>query len=248
MRKLLVLFLLAGVSSYAAVSCDTNVNTQAIYGDEVFGPVFGVGDVAQGCLTADVGVNATGSWSGTDNFQIAWRVSIVNNDPGAPDAGTWAKYEYSLYLEHKALSHWILELSSDCTAACVQGLTASAPYQFTGPTTFSPTDPGNSNPGLPASVYGVKFDVSDLTSFDVTFYSLRLPIWQNFYAKDGKDKGMVDVYAYNRGFGLTDTLSYYIATPDTREIPEPGFYGLLSLGLAGIYYVSRRRKGTQQPQ
>jgi hypothetical protein len=248
MSRLLLVFLAAGMSSYGAVSCTTNINTQNTHGHDV---LFGSGNVAQGCLTSDAGIFATGGWSGDGNFQIAWRVSLVSGDTGAPNLGTWVKYEYSLNLQKKDLSHWILQLSRDCTLACVQNITASANYQFTGPRTFSP-DQGSSNPGLPGRVYGVKFDVSNVKSFDVTFYSLRLPIWQNFYAKDGKDN-KIDVYAYNRGFGLTNTgltntLSYYIATPDTRELPEPGFYGLLSLGLAGIYYVSRRRNGVRQPE
>lgn len=239
MSKLLLVFLAAGVSSYGAVSCTTNINMQNIYGDDV---LFGPGNVAQGCLTSETGVDGFGLWEGDGMVSMAWKVSIVNNDANAPTLGDWVKYEYTLSVGDRSISHWILELSRDCTAACVQNLSASGTSE--GPKLF--TAGGASNPNMPDDLFGIKFEPSGSPRvMDVTFYSLRLPIWQNFYVKDGNNP---TTDAYNRGFGLTNTLSYYVATPDTRELPEPGFYGLLSLGLAGIYYVSRRRKGVGQPE
>jgi hypothetical protein len=117
---------------------------------------------------------------------------------------------------------------------------------------FSPTDSGNSNPGLPNPIYGIKFDYSDGisegNSVVYSFFSDRAPMWGSFYAKDGTDaNGTIEVYAYNYGLksgAIPDgnfNTDRYIVVPDTHSVPEPGTLLLLGLGLMGIGGMTRRK-------
>lgn len=121
--------------------------------------------------------------------------------------------------------------------------------------------PGPGSPGFPAtgSIQGVKFDdlSGDPIDFGFSFTSSRLPVWQNFYAKggaapgtkgngkgNGKGSGGDDdmdvdfLHAYNSGLAGGQ---YFVLAPN-GVVPEPGFYGLLSMGVAGLFLAVRRRR------
>jgi len=221
MAKIPVLIVLLAVSpAFAALTCTTNVNPQGILGGDASGYL-------TGCLQEPTGLKdnpSTPAWNGA---YIAWQITPYP---------THFHYEYTWSTTEKELSHLILGLSSNCKTDpdCITNFSAGASYQID---TWG--DEGGSNPNIPAPLWGMKVTpAGNATSLTFSFDSNRVPVWQNFYAKDGSDD-QAPVYAYNTGFGQTGT-SYYVAAPDT-VIPEPGFYGVLALGLAGLYMAARRR-------
>ncbi len=228
MRTIGTIFaLLIAVQALAGVTCPSDsskVNPTGIWGGDASGYL-------TGCLREPTGLldnSGTTAWNGA---YIAWEIT--------PTANGYL-YEYTWSATSKAVSHIILGLSENCTEtnSCIWNLQAPAGTT----TSFGNWSSGPSNPGFPssASFWGIKFDETTGTTYSFSFESNRVPVWQNFYAKSGKDQG-ADVYAYNAGLGLTGVSSYYVAAPDS-VVPEPGFYGLLSLGLAGLYLAARRRQ------
>jgi len=196
-------------------------------------------DLYSGSLNAgtDGGIYATGGWASAVTM-ITWDITTNTRDGSL-------HYKYMWTTASKNLSHLILEVSD--------GLRLGYPDYFNGPNpadgdpqTYSPDDPGNSNPGLLGDLFGLKFTPgTETTAFAVEFDSFRLPMWGNFYAKDGTDdKGTVDVYAYNTDFLYeydAETHPWKIAVPDTAYVPVPGavLLGMLGLGAAGL----RLRRG-----
>lgn len=189
-----------------------------------------------------MGLVGTGPWGATDpaGFTISWNI--------VPQTTGFLLYEYTFTWMSKEISHAIIELSDDCLAGaspCVWGfIPAVDPGDIR---LYQPGDPGQSNPNLPASIYGVKVNFSGLTSNSAvfSFYSDRLPVWGNFYAKDGKTNG-TDVTVWNIGLAnsASEDIIHFIARPDTAPqyiIPEPGTMALMGLGLLVIGLWRRKR-------
>lgn len=181
------------------------------------------------------GMYATGGW-GNGDAELSYSVS--------ESGGIWT-YLYQWETESKALSHIIFGVSPTFGQwNILPGTTAGWELG-----TFSSAQ-GNSNVGIPGSLYGLKFGGTS-TEEKFVIVSDRAPMCGNFYAKDGRDGGQ-DVYAYNTAFsnGMLDCLSYadydgYILVPDTRtRVPEPGTMALLGIGMLGLLY----RKKSQPKQ
>lgn len=220
---LLAAFTVGNALSYD-VPCNTNLNPQGILGQPVSSS-----DLS-GCLTAaGGGLTPDPSPTAWGDFTIAWQITSVSG-------GYQYRYTFTDPTDpRKALSHVIIGLSANCTdQTCIWDPDpASVGIQNWG-------NEGNSNPGIPGLLWGIKFNTSnDPTIFSVAFLSNRIPVWQNVYAKSGKYEGGW-TYIYNTGFGKTGS-SYYIAAPDS-VVPEPGFYGMLAAGLGGLYLALRRRR------
>lgn len=204
-----------------------------------------------GSLTNTNGLSATASWNQFAEF--SWLVDNTTND------NLWT-YQYHWKTNNKELSHIIIEVSSNFKDNNIYSGTTSPNILGT----FG--QQGNSNPGIPGDIYGLKFDLSPASKdFSFTIVTDRAPMWGNVYAKDGKDGG-ADVYAYNIGFLQTpptfdlagmpmgpifdgyawvlvpDTFSNGNGTGQTDPIPEPSTILLLGAGLAGLGIWHRRRK------
>jgi len=160
---------------------------------------------------------------------ISWAITDNGN-------GTFT-YTYSFFDDKEkavTLSHFILELSEGCIVGndsdCIStSLNRTFNSNWNG-------SMGNSNPGMPNSIYGVKFDEGST----YTFISNRIPVWGNFYAKKGVD-GLWNLGLESAYSGSDNTL-YFIPRPDTRtpEIPEPGTMALLGAGLTALGFLRRR--------
>lgn len=245
MYKLLGLSVFSAFLAIGAplVTCTSNINTTNTYNTAVLG--LGQTTVS-GCLTSNTGAFATGEWDNSD-FNIAWRVTEI---AAGPDTGKFL-YEYSLFTnvtgqsKGAAVSHFILEVSAACTAnnPCIEDSNVAVDA-----VTEHSDNQGKSNEGLPGVIHGVKFDnagVVDGNSYNYSFVSAQIPVWGNFYAKDGQG-----TWAYNQGLLNTNVSNYFIARVDTVRmdpVPEPSSYAALLVAmLGGLVYLRRRKAATAE--
>lgn len=187
------------------------------------------------------GIVATPNWNNEGTW-INWNITSM-----APDL--W-RYEYVFHTDGADISHITLELTIGAVAADF----SNWEYMYSDVEAEDPTfgwfspDDGNSNPGMPESIYGVKLNlVADSPVFGFSFDTWRSPVWGDFYAKDGRqgdrngpDRGFT--YAYNAGFAMEDANDgYHIAVPNGHAVSDPGTTAsLLALAMAGIGAFRRR--------
>ncbi len=114
--------------------------------------------------TADGGLLANGVWS-TNGASVWYQVSNI-------DADSWFyEYEVTISGSEGDLSHIILETSQN---ADIRKLIGDSSFKLVGPTTFG--DEGNSNPGIPGEIYGIKLDELTEMTFAFSFESYNGPI------------------------------------------------------------------------
>lgn len=184
------------------------------------------------------GITASGSWNSTTT-KFSWSVY----DVGLQNGSTLWQYDYFFEVPGKDISHMIVEVSPNKTNDDFVVLPgSSAGVQVYG-------DEGGSNPNIPETLWGIKFENGALT-MAASLQTTLAPVWGDFYAKDGKDGG-IDVAAWNTGFTAGDidptdppgngSISYHILRPDTvSQVPEPSTMLLLSLSLLGLAGVRKR--------
>jgi len=220
--------------------------------------------------TSDNGLLGTGDWVDAPQHEGfvtilswvvqdgKWNTSTGETDPAGTEA--W-KYCYDFETTAQGgLSHIIIEVTPPDPASPEEPyftannvLWASASWELK---VYSPSDPGNSNPGLPGDIYGLKFAGNSATSDTICLLSDIGPTWRDAYAKDGNagDSGVNAMW--NAGFLVADpvdvpadgSVAYHILGPDSEPgggqppIPEPSTLALVVLGAVGGM-VNRRRRG-----
>lgn len=216
-----------------------------------FGGTVGVGDYTGSRTVTGGGLEGVGSYE--TNFKISWVITVV--------ADTFT-YKWTLSNEagedlDKGVSHSIFETSTNFTATDILA-GSDAIISSDSPKTFTSTD-GNSNPLLPADLFGIKFEVPDGTDAKVITHTLvtkKIPIWGNFYVKDGRDGTSPVAQVWNRGFLLDSDVAsnaFFVPTPDTigtttppgavgAPLPAGAWLGMAMLaGLALTRRLRRRR-------
>ena len=191
-------------------------------------------------LSTTGGIQGTGNWI-TDpaGMSFEWEVTLNADD----------SWHYSYVFTHPVgeTSHFILEVSDNFTANEIFNLQGDVGNVEIGE--FGVDDPAN--PGIPGSMYGIKFDEATGLVTAFSFDSFRVPVWQDFYSKDGVAGGGINA-AWNTGFTLGDTdplapasdgsFEFHVLAPDSTVIPEPATLMLLGSGLLGSVAVFRRRR------
>ena len=196
---------------------------------------------------------ASGTVWNNPTMKLSW---VVDN---ATTPGRW-HYSYTLQTPGPgaAISHIIFEVSD-----------ADPGPAFTLANLFAPTtnpagwialvdgievqeyDAGEGNPDMPGSVYGIKFNAAmEATVLTISFDSDRIPVWGDFYAKDGKVGGIFNT-VYNAGFADPDPLAAphdgaemnHLLVPDsiTVQVPAPAAIVLAAIGVGLVGRVRRFR-------
>jgi hypothetical protein len=207
--------------------------------------VFAANDLNTGLLISGSGLTGTSSWAGSMSF--SWNVSLLNN-----------VYTYTYVLsdvdtsQQKNISHILLQTSDNFTDTDIWDLDIN---NIAGVDTLQTWTSQLGNPGIPASIYGLKFEkgigMADSPTWKVVFQSDRAPMWGNFYAKDGQTN-QIDNTVYNTDFLITpsdrysfDSVGYYVAVPDTKTTNTPAVPELATPLLAAMPLIGmlvRRRK------
>jgi hypothetical protein len=155
-----------------------------------------------------------------------------------------------LNVASKDISHMIIEVSESFTAANLFNLN-STPDDWAQLDKVGLNLVGQGNEGLREAISGIKINSgSDSTSVTVSFDSNRVPVWGDFFAKDGQDKRSEQwTYLYNSGFLADDptdpigdgSVNNHLLVPDTYVVPAPGAVAMGSLGLAFAGWLRRRK-------
>lgn len=200
-------------------------------------------------------------WS-TGHVSITWTVSTVarENVPVAIQGQQclWWLYQYTLQVKDAkgdfSLADFEVSGNFDVGKNLYAPDTVAEVYE---------PGPGQSNVGMapldPKGNTFLKFSAPDEagTLWNLSFYSNRVPVWGDFYMKDGK-AGNEYNYAYNADFSLADpdvtasnTLAgWNILRPDGMElqipppppvVPEPLTAGSIFLCIGGIGAYVRKR-------
>lgn len=191
--------------------------------------------------SADGGILGSGIWMPAPTV-LNWSVT-ENVD------GSW-HYSYTLDVgDRGAISHFILETSPNFTKDLILNSNWSSGITYVGT-----WEPGGSNPSMPSSIYGIKFDSTTSTVQTFYFDSFRTPVWGDFYAKDGVAGGTINT-AWNAGFDSApptitpdqDLYNTKILVPDTEPsvpnpaVPEASSFVLASMGLLPVLGLKLRR-------
>lgn len=212
------------------------LGASSLYADSVAVAVTG-SDLIDYRSSGGGGITATEQWA-NGGFELSWEITYNELD---------SDYTYKYWITgaggdplEKDLSHWMLQLTSSVDWGDLFDEVGVNEVR-----TFSPDDPGNSNPGLLSDIFGVKFDFGG-DVVHIEFTTEQAPVWGDFYAGGGKDKGN-DIYAYNDGFGTDPDLDFsgFIARPDgATSVPEPSTLVLLLSGMGVLAGAARFRKKT----
>ena len=193
--------------------------------------------------TSNGGMISQGEKWGTDTgepgFGVTWAITQLN-------ATTW-HYEYTFQIGNGSdltgglVSHMIITLSEDFPESDLFNTGSDVDDVEFG--TFG-ADSGN--PGFPPgkSISGVKFEMDneDKTVVAVEFDSTHMPMWGDFYAKDGNPNA-----AWNADLGVSMTPEemhanttelFKVAVPNT--VPEPATLAILGLGGLSLLRTTKR--------
>ncbi len=194
---------------------------------------------------ADGGLTAYGAW-GCPSTTLKWIVDDITTP------GKW-HYSYTLVVPSKDISLMIIEASNGNNPFTSDNLfsPSSNPQGWIQSIAIQSFYPNNSTPYMPEDMYGIKLDAAkNATTVTISFDSDRVPVWGDFYAKDGYSTCGGWNAVYNTGFTYNDydpfapaangNLQNHLLVPDSY-IPAPGALILVCIGTTLTEILRRRR-------
>jgi hypothetical protein len=167
--------------------------------------------------SADGGIVATGAWGSDPSKPVVITWTVTQN----PNSSWYYEYRLDILGCRGAISHLTIETSegfdeSDLIGSITvtQGAVGQVQYGWF-----------NEYAG---TIYAMKFDDTQGKTLEVGFNSWRMPVWGDFYAKDGRAGGLGWNRAWNAGYANPDpmvaacsgSIDNHILRPDT-VIPAP---------------------------
>ena len=175
-----------------------------------------------GSISYGNGLYASGDGWASTSTNLMWDVSQQ------PDGNFEYDYTFTVSPVAGTISHVIIQVPTNFSGTTSGGIIGL----------YNAGGPGNSNLGMPGSLYGIKFTpATSSTTFSWTIVTGLQPQMGNFYAGDGKEGG--GVYAYSgtcNGTTFTGTFSNNVVVPGAiTPIPATAwFFGAGLIGFAAI--------------
>ena len=143
-------------------------------------------------------------------------------------------YHYEFDVPPGDVSYLIIETSLNFESSDLFNVSGGVP-------SINLWDSSPSSPFIPGDIFGIKFDNTSGNPCVIDFYSPRIPIPGNFYAKDGKAGQLGFNTAWNSGFSNPESGAY-IMVPDTGMIiPAPNATLLSALGIGIVGWLRRKK-------
>lgn len=206
-------------------------------------------DQYTGFLAGKSDLYGAGGWAPTDTMPtLSWTVTDTGEINAAGNI-LW-EYDYIWKVMNKDISHILIEVTPNSSTADFDVTYTSEGVTYETFDTWGTQ--GTSNPGIPATLYGIKFEVNNVLFAQFTFLTDHAPVWGDFYSKDGNNEPMT--YAYNLGFKPNDTdplvpasngsIDQHILRPDgpVKYLPDGGCTAaLLGVGVLSLSFMARRK-------
>ena len=192
----------------------------------VFLPVLYQAGFTDSLSTTDGSILGTGNWINSSTpANLSYEINQEEN--------VW-HYKYEFNVPPGDVSYIIIETSLNFTKNDLLNVSGGNPE--IGWWGSSP-----SSPFIPGDIFGIKFDGTSGNPCVIDFYSSRIPIPGNFYAKDGKAGHFGFNTAWNSGFSCPESGAYIMVPDTSMAIPTPSSIFLGSLGICMVGWLRRKK-------